>query len=202
MRKARLQSDNEINNIRRVDAIKELIASKDLINIDEYSIEIKGPEWGWLEIYIKKENEKPYLLELADTNNPLQDIRKWLEHLAWCYNYPSESRVIDCDTHEVLLSYDYLGYIYPNSISELVTLIQISDDIEEKDRNGDYASYLQMVVPVKKLVKDLYCAIKNHINANEKLYLEHWDLPGGQLEDINELREVVVSDIIEDYIKK
>jgi len=202
MSKARLQPDNEINIIRRTDAIKELIASKDLINIDDYSIEIKGPEWGWLEIYIKKDNEKPYLLELADTNNPLQDIRMWLEHLAWCYNYPSDSRIIDCETREVLLSYDYLGLIYPNSICEPVALIQISDDIEEKNRNGDYANYLQMVVPVRKLVTDLYNAIKNHINSNEKLYLEHWDLPGGQLEDINELKEFVESSILEDYINR
>ena len=202
MKDIELNLENPEYNQKRVEALNRILSGKEPVRIDDVTIEIKGPEYGWLEIYLKVEGKRPFIMEVSDVYPPFPDLRSWLEHMVNYTTYPSESLVIDCERYNVLLSYDYLGHVENDEIYEPVALLQIGVDIPEEDETGEYEPLLQIAVPIRKFVSDLYNVLKNYMYDNRKVFSQNWSHPNGGDFDIRKLMRSFASKKIEEDLER
>ena len=188
--------------LKRVEALDRILSGEESARIDNITIEIEGPDYGWLDILFKMEGKFPFIIEASDVYPPFPYLRSWLEHMVDFTTYPSESFVIDCEAYNVFLSYDYLGHIENDEIYEPVALIQLGDDIPANEVTGDYEQLLQIIVPIRKFVSDLYNTLKNYMYDNRRVFSRHWSHPNGGDFDIRKLMRSFASKTVEKEIER
>lgn len=188
--------------LRRVEALSRILSGEEPVRIDNVTIEIEGPDYGWLDILFKMEGKFPFIIEASDVYPPFLNLRAWLEHMMDFTSFPSESFIIDCERYSVCLSYDYLGHIENENIYEPVALIQLGHDIPKEEITGDYEPLLQVIVPIRKFVSDLYNTLKKYMYDNRRVFSRHWSHPNGGDFDIRKLMRSFVSQKVEREIEQ
>ena len=185
----------------RTTCISRILSEKEKVKIDNVTIEIEGPEYGWLDILFKVDGKKPILIEASDVFPPFPTLRSWLEGMMNFIAFPSGCCCIDCEAYQSTLSYDYLGSIKTDIIDEPVSLIMIGNDIAEENRSGDYEPLIQLVVPIRQFVSNFYWTLKNHMINNRLVYRHNWEHPNGGDFDLRKLLRSFTSKEIESTMK-
>lgn len=195
----KMQVDPNVSGvaIQRIEALNRILSGKEPVRVDEVAIRLEGPDYGWLDMYFIVTDKKPFMLEISDVYPPFKELRDWLEHMVHFNVYNSGGFSIDSEGYSVFLSYDYLGHYEINKIDEPVALLQIADDLLEKYRVPEYEHTLQLIVPIRTFVADMYYGLKNHMQQNTDVFSEHWDRPDGDGCDVQELIEAWTSADIE-----
>ena len=186
----------------RNEKLAGILSGEESVKIDDFTIEIEGPEYGWLDITFTTEGQKPFSINASDVYPPFPNLRAWLEDLVHFTTIPSKSFVMDCENYKVLLSYDYLGVIEKDDILEPVALILLEDDIPEEEQKEDFGYSLMLIVPVRSFVSKLYYTLKNYMFTNRRVFSKNWNHPNGGDFDIRKLMRSFVSKNIEEVIKK
>ena len=185
----------------RNEKLATVLSGKTPVKIDSFSVEIEGPEYGWLDITFKTEGQKPFTLNASDIYPPFPNLRSWLENLLHFTTFPSNSFVVDCESYKVLFSYDYLGIIEKDEVFEPIALIQIEDNISEDEQTEDDGYRLMLVIPIRTFVSKLYYTLKDYLHTNRRVFSKNWEHPDGGSFDIRKLMRSFVSKDIEEEIK-
>ena len=195
-----LRPANQAFQAKRAECLSRILSGEEPIRLDDFSVSIYGPEYGWLEISFSKEGYKPLLISASDVYPPFSTLRDWLKDMLNFTVVPSKSLILDCEIYNAIFSYDFLGHIKKDGIYEPVALIQIEDDIGSKEQCGDYECLLQLIVPIRTFVATVYYTLKNHIVENRQVYRREWNLPNGVDFDIRTLLRSFVSKEIEEIL--
>ena len=195
----KMQLDPNVSGValQRIEALNRILSGEDPARIDELTINLNGPEYGWLDMCFNVMGKKPFMLEISDVYPPFLELRDWMEHMIHFSTFQSGCFSIDCEGYSVFLSYDYLGHFEIDKIDEPVALVQIADDILKKYRTTEFEHTLQLVIPIRAFVADMYYGLKNHIQKNAEIFTEQWDRPDGDGCDVQELLTSFASKDIE-----
>lgn len=197
----RCNSANQVFLTKRSECLNRILLGEVPIRIDDVSLTIDGPEYGCLELSFVKEGYRPLLIEASDVYPPFSPLRDWLKDMLNFTAVPSKSFILDCESYNVMFSYDFLGHIKKDGIYEPVAFVQIEDDTDSKGQCGDYEYLLQLIVPIRSFVATVYYTLKNHIVENRRVYRREWELPSGTDFDIRKLLRSFVSKEIEEVLE-
>ena len=179
-----------------------LLSGMKVIRAKDLSIEIDGPDDGWLDITFNVKGEKPFCIEVSDVYPPFPNLRAWMEDLLNYREVPSKSIIIDCERYHVILSYDYLGGKETENGIIDVALIQLQDDIEYENLRGEHGKPIRFVVPVYWLVSLLYNTLKDYIYANRRVFSKYWSLPNCGYFEFRKFIRSMESKKIEERLKQ
>lgn len=200
----RIRLDTNVTGVtkQRIEAINRFLTDDEPVEMAEYTISFNGPECGWLDLRLDVPGKKPFEISLSDVYPPFREMKDWLEHLLRYYTYQSACFSIDCEGFNVFVSYDFLGHYEDDKTSEPVALIQLADDILDKYRNQDYEHTLQLIVPIRKFVTDLYFGIKNFMIENRRVFSKEWHFHDGTDFDFRKLMRSFESKKIEQELER
>jgi hypothetical protein len=200
----RIRLDTNVTGVteQRIAALNHILTDDEPVEIAEYAISLNGPEYGWLDLRLDVPGKKPFEISLSDVYPPFPEMKDWLEHLIRFHTYQSASFSIDCEGFYVFVSYDFFGHYEDDKSNEPVALIQLADDILDKYRNQDYEHTLQLIVPIRKFVTDLYFGIKNYMIENRRVFSKQWSHPGGGDFDFRKLMRSFESKKVEKELEQ
>lgn len=184
---------NEDFFMRRADRLAEIYRHIDTIRLNEFDIRISGPEYGWLDIYLKLDGQEVFTFEPSDVYPPFPDLRAWLDDMLHFYDVPSKSFIVDCESYHTLFSYDYIGSIETENAYEPAAFIQIGDD----DAEDESKKMIQFIVAIRQFAGCFYTKLKDYLFENRRIFSRNWRHPNGGDFDIRKLMRSFVSKSIE-----
>ena len=161
----------------REEEIERIVSDMEVLMPNNFSIDIEGPEFGWLDVTFNVKGKKPFPFSISDMFPPFRNLRTWMEDLANYSSIPSKSIVIDCERYSVLLSYNYLGDVETDKDVKPIALIQLGSDDEECEHSSEYERFIKFIIPIQWFVPMLYNTLKDYCYTNRRTFWKNWRLP-------------------------